>query len=110
MSRIFSLDVCKTMFLTVGMFLLMVGVVHAAGTGAEIEELTGPATQVFEGLRAADYVRGIGVALLAFLFIGMWAQHITGGFVPAVIGLAILGCWFGAEAVADTIFTSGIVI
>jgi len=96
--------------LTVVIFLGMVAFAHAAGSGAEITDFTGPAQKIFEALRSPTFVRGIGIGLLAMLLIGMNRGIISGGWVEAMGVILVLGLWFGAEAIADTIFTSGVMI
>lgn len=91
------------------MFMGMIAVAHA--TGAEITDFTGPTQQIFEALRSPTFVRAIGIGLLAMLLIGMNRGIISGGWVEAMGVVLVLGLWFGAEAIADTIFqTSGAVI
>ena len=99
--RIFSLALV--------IFLGLIATAHASG--AEIADFTGPAQQLFEALRSPTFVRAIGIGLLAMLLIGMQRGIISGGWVEAMGVVLVLGLWFGAEAIADTIFqTSGALI
>jgi type IV secretory pathway VirB2 component (pilin) len=99
--RLFSLSLV--------LFFGMVTTAHA--TGAEITDLTGPVQQIFEALRSPTFVRAVGIGLLAMLLIGMNRGIISGGWVEAMGVVLVLGLWFGAEAIADTIFTtSGVMI
>ena len=96
--------------LFLAMFFLMNGLVYAAGTGAEIVEFTGGATQIFEAMRAVNFVRGVGVALFALVLIAGIGGYISGGWTSVIASLLLLGAWFGAEPIVDTIFAAGAVI
>ena len=102
MERIFTLALV--------MVFGVVAFAHAAGSGAEITDFTGPAQKLFEAMRSPTFVRAVGIGLLAMLLIGMNRGIISGGWVEAMGVVLVLGLWFGAEAIADTIFTSGVVI
>ena len=86
-------------------------VAYASASGAEITDFTGPAQRIFEALRSPTFVRAIGIGLLAILMIGMARGMISGWWVEGMGVILVLGLWFGAEAIADTIFqTSGAVV
>jgi len=104
------MNIGRLFFLTMGVFLLGTVAAHAAGTGSELTELTGGATMFFEGLRAADFVKAIGVALMAFMIWQAMSGNIGAGWAGVAVAFLVLGVWFGAETLADTLFTSGAVI
>ena len=98
-------------FLLSAAFVLFSAVVaHAAGTGAEIVEFTGGATQIFEAMRAENFVRWTCVALFGILLIAGFGGYISGGWTAVMGGLLMLAGWMGAEPIVDTIFASGVVI
>lgn len=103
------MSVSRVFFLVCALFLLATGVANAA-TGAEIPELTGGAQAILEGLRFTDFVFIAAVVTLGFLFWQMYNGSLSGGMMPVIIGLVIIGVWMGAEAVADAIYTSSAIL
>jgi hypothetical protein len=106
MSQVF---IGRVLTLAMMTFVLAVAVSHAA-TGGEITELTGGALAIFEGLRAADFVRGIGIVLFGFGLFGLMGGLLSAGWAGIIMLLVVLGGWFGAEAIVDTIFTAAAIL
>ena len=100
----------RLFLLVVGIYFLMTGVAQAGSTGAGIEELTGPATTFFEALRDVDFIRIVGVVIFGLTLLMMCFGFVGAGVLPMMVMVIGLGGWFGAEAIADTLFTSGVVI
>ena len=75
--------------------------------GGRIVEFTGGTTQIFDAMRATTFVRATGIALFALLLIAGFGGYVSGGWTTVLGGLLILGGWFGAEPIVDTIFASG---
>ncbi len=107
MANVFS---WRVVFLTLGMFLAMVAVSHAAGTGDGIPELVEGARKVLGSFRLADFVKIVGVVAFAFGFWQMYSGHMGGGLAGLITILLVLGGWFFAETVIDTAYAASGVI
>lgn len=96
---------------TLAMLMLIASSImaQAAGTGIELTEFTGGAERLFSAMRAPTFVRNIGIAMLAVLLFTGFGGHISGGWGAVLVGLLILGGWYGADTMSDTLFTAGVV-
>ncbi len=99
----------RLFLLTIGIYFLSVAISHAA-VGVDIPEFTGGVNDIFSALRTGTLVRNVGVAMFAFILFGALGGMLAGGWGIIMVGLLILGAWFGAEPIIDTIYTSGVII
>ena len=105
-----NLSVWQLLVLTFGIYLALPALVYAGGTGIEIIEFTGGATQLFGAMRATTFVRIVAVVLFALAIIAGFGGYISGGWTAVLAALLLIGGWMGAEPIVDTIYASGAVI
>lgn len=100
----------RILLLLTGMMLLSaawVGTVQAVGT-CTITEMCDPVVDFTDTIRAADIVRGIGIAVLAIVVILAAFNHFGVGLIGIVGTVMLLGVWFQAEAIADRLGWTGL--